>query len=234
MNLMIRLFLLLFCFICISPKAHSQKVYSGGSINLLSDSEHDWIWVKDGITPTTLSLWGGANVAGVGGVSVEVFDQSRFGMSGGTLGMDLRLYDFASASILGGSILGDIQLFDSATGFINGGTIYQDIEVFGGSLTISGGSLLGSNLKSSGNSSLITIAGSSFEIDGTTFDGGLISVNSGVLSGFLMSGDSFSLPFSIESGGSILVSAIPEPSTYVFLLGGLTFIGLMYQRRRKQ
>ncbi len=167
-------------------------------------------------------------------VYVDLFGSVNF--LGGTVRDDIEVHHGGSLSFLGGFVGEDFQLFDDANALINGGSISEDIEVFGGSLLISGGNLLGQNLdvglRSSGDS-LITIVGSNFAIDGVSFLGGSIISNSGLLSGILNDGSVFSLPFLIENGGSIVVTAIPEPGTYALCFGAFAFVLLMISRKSR-
>jgi hypothetical protein len=72
-----------------------------------------------------------------------------------------------------------------------------------------------------------TIAGTSFQLDGTPLGYGPVSALSGTLTGTLANGDPFSLPFQRQSSAHLIL--VPEPSTCLLLGAGLVALS----RRRR-
>lgn len=105
------------------------------------------------------------------------------------------------------------------------------------SMILSGGLLSGA-VAMNNAAARLELHGTNFQIDtGSGFvalGSGSIGASSGQLTGFLSSGDHFSVSFNQSQSGQIsVVSAIPEPETYAMLLAGLGLLGFEARRRRK-
>lgn len=156
--------------------------------------------------PTLLRLLPGADTS-----EVDVFENSRFEMTGGAIGE------------------GELRLHDNSTGLISGGSISDDPSWIGDSsqLTITGIDFIDA-LKLDGDAQVF-VHGSNFQINGVPVGYGTITApDAGHLTGDLIEGHiSCGLMFLSDTA---TVTLIPEPATLTMLaLGALT----LSNKRRK-
>jgi hypothetical protein len=102
-------------------------------------------------------------------------------------------------------------------------------------VTVSGGTVLGAGLNATG-SSMMTVIGRDFAVDGDPVPFGLIEAMFGDLSGVYPSGEAFLVYFRHNGldgfyTGTIVLAPIPEPSTTLLLAFGL--MALAAGRRRR-
>lgn len=156
---------------------------------------------------------------------VYIINSATGDFFGGHVDDDLNVYDQGSANILGGSFGEDIEANDSSRIFISGGS-------FGTNPNADTGFNSGFGAF---DSAKITILGSSFFIDDTAVGDSLLTVHNTIganrISGILEDGNAFSMPFTIEDTGSINLVAVPEPSTYLAIVG---MFGTVFIFRRKR
>jgi hypothetical protein len=183
-------------------------VYDDGLTHEITTIVYDDIHVYDGPAgiPTLVRLLPGADTS-----DVEVFENSRFEMTGGAIGE------------------GELRLHDNSTGLISGGEIADDPSWIGDSaeLTITGIDFIDA-LRLDGDAQVF-VHGSNFHIDGVPVDYGTITgPDFGHLTGDLLQGQiSCGLMFLSDTA---TVTLIPEPATLTLLaLGALT---LSNKRRR--
>ncbi len=181
---------------------------------------------------STISVFGGSiadDVEAFGASFIEIFD--------GTIGDDVIATGISLIEIFGGSITDDVEAFGGSLIEIFGGSIGEDIEAFDdGIIDISGGSL-GSSLRAT-NRSLIVLRGSEFSIDGTPVGPGDIAQSSGLISGTLDDGSSFSdVAFDIRRRADIRLIITPVPDGAPGAIGMLSLLAVLFARslvRRKR
>ncbi len=250
----------------LATQADAVLVFNNGSAtNVVDSTVNDFIEVRNTPgpgpgTPTTVTFVAGADITGTDAFddTVSVFnrsavviqdgsfanDVSGYGRStltllGGQFEDDLYVQDRAVLTVNGGTIADDIEAVDNSQVFLRGGSFGEDIEVDGATLTLSGGTIAANGdgrLRVDGGGEMI-IEGLPFLIDGTTVAPGLVIPISGLLSGVLSDGTSFSdvlfdrNPSGGFSTGLIRLVAIPEAGTAIpaVLISGI----LMSRLRRR-
>ncbi|MCH6256831.1 PEP-CTERM sorting domain-containing protein [Puniceicoccaceae bacterium K14] len=201
--------------------------FTGGTINTRNNGAD---------TSLTVIETSVANISGtIFTQDIIAFDSAMINFTSGGSNDDVVADDNAIINFNGGFVGDDLETYGNATVNILAGTFGEDIEARGNSdIFISGGNFTEAALESLGNS-MITLFGSDFKIDGTPVAfGELGSSTSGTnLMGTLASGETFDMPFNIGGNGSIVLTAVPEPSTYAAIIGatGLLFF---FQKRRKR
>ena len=234
--------------------AEALIVFGNGGSHVIDYATGDDVSVYDsaGGHPTTVSLVDGGFVQGYG--NMQVWDSSRFVMTGGEIGYYLGLFDNSTAKVSGGFIgtfLGqgeiwtggnsqlefsggqvyDILTMDDSEVEISGGQIHYLIAYHNSAVTISGG-LFGSHITSDSiysTTSVITFVGNDFLMNGSPVAYGTytrLDLASGRLTGVLASGDLLNCSFSINDQSSVIF--VPEPAT-VLLLG----LGAVMLRRKR-
>jgi hypothetical protein len=177
--------------------ADAVIVYDDGLVHEIDAPVYEDIQVYDGPAgqPTLLRLITGADTG-----EVDVFENSRFEMTGGAIGE------------------GELRLHNNSTAHISGGSISDDPSWIGDSsqLTITGIDFIDA-LKLAGDAKVF-IHGSNFSINGVPVDYGPVAPPGGHLSGDLLNGH-------IECGlwflsDSAAVTLIPEPATIALLAIG--------------
>jgi len=185
---------------------------------------------------------------------VSTYDSSTVTMSGGTVEGDLWPQDFSTMTVSAGTVTGYLKPSGSSTVTMGGGWVSQLLAAGSSSVTISGGTVWsqltaldsstvtidGGALAGVGavNSSIITIEGSDFEVNGAPVPYGDLAAETGTLTGTLASGDPIDYYFYQGGGegayytGTITLVEAPEPST-VLLQGSalLILMGLAARRR---
>lgn len=83
------------------------------------------------------------------------------------------------------------------------------------------------------DSSVISLFGSGFSINGVGVEFGPIAELSGSLAGTLADGNAFNLPFVQDSPGQITLSApVPEPNSLVGFMLGCVALTCLWRRHR--
>lgn len=166
---------------------------------------------------------------------IFAFANSTATINGGIVEEEIIVEEQARLFISGGSVGKDIQFFDNAEGHISGGIFSEDIEIFSGSLRIDGGSfvdVLDPGYETGlgvGEFGTIILAGSNFMVDGEAVADGEIGAAGGILSGTLADGSLLNIVFDrgLDGNGTfgtIILTTVPEPST--FILPFLIFAGV--------
>lgn len=228
-------------------------------------NQDEWIRVEDAPngTPTKLTFEDGANVSGIsspsfgdsvqvaGASTVEInggtfaypvtaYSNSKLNVYGGTFNRDIWGSSTATINVSGGSVAGDIYLDISSTATITAGIFHSAVVLDGRAsrASISGGqftqtnSLRGFQLDSG---SVLTLSGTSFELNGTPIGAGFIIPTTGTLSGTWADGSSLDeISFDRNTfglgTGTIELKIIPEPSALA--LSVLSALALLRRKRR--
>jgi len=194
--------------VCLGTAEVNALIFNDGGTHTIDWTIDQPVSVEDspGGDFTTLNLVEGGEIVNW----LNVFDYSRFNMSGGSIGFELFTYDYSLSTISGGSIAYDINAFHESNIFVSGGLI-------GDSLNIQ-------------NNGQITFSGGDFEIDGVPVDYGIytaLDYTSGTLTGILYSGELINSDFEIYDEASLKL--VPEPS--MLLLIGIGSLYLIRKRR---
>ncbi len=197
------------------------NLLAGGSVGQGSG------WNLYGYNDCHINVSGGA----IGGY-LYAFDNSQVDISGGWIGEGLEALDNSQVVFSGGTIGRELHAHGSSQVDISGGTIDFHLYTYDNSqVNISGGTI-GSSYLLVENSSVLSIEGSDFAVDGQLFGyGELSSIYGGSwldegwrrLTGTLASGGTIDNDFAIGHDASIVL--IPEPATLLLLgLGGLALL----------
>ncbi|MHC4743797.1 MAG: PEP-CTERM sorting domain-containing protein [Planctomycetota bacterium] len=180
-------------------------VYSDGLVHEISTPVGEDIQVYDGPAgqPTLIRLLAGADTS-----DVDVFENSRFEMTGGAIGD------------------GELGLHDNSTGHISAGSIADDPSWIGdfSTLTITGIDFLDA-LKLAGNAQVF-IHGANFKLDGAPVGYGPITAPVTQLTGDLLYGQ-INCGIFFQSDTAVL-TLVPEPTTLALLA-----IGALALRRKR-
>ncbi len=154
--------------------------------------------------PTSVELVPGGLVA----LGFEALGASQLQMLGGSVGGDLAAHESGGLGLEGGLVGGDVYVGGDASGDVGGGAVTGALRALGASrLQLSGGSFAGLEV---GDSARITIVGSDFRVDGSPVAYGSLNTEDGstvLLSGVLMSGESFEVPYTRSGGGFALLES---------------------------
>lgn len=254
---------LLLSFLSFNPKqVQAFTLFDDGEFHLIDSSSPNIIVANAGPQmPTTVQILEGANIGTdpILDISVDVFNTSLVEIFGGFIENDVEVNDRASINVFGGTLADDVQAFNRGTFNLFGGLVLDDIEaferstinLFGGSfgedveafdnamIFISGGILGEGGETGIGafDTSMITLFGKNFSIDGLNVSSGSISSLSGQLTGTLLDGNSFSLPFLQSNSNQIklVVVPVPEPSSHLtFLAFGILPVASFLNKVGKQ
>jgi len=210
----------------IYPEDAGLVVYGDMQLTLFGGSIQGDLYVQDNgqITMNGGSVSGNANTSNngqvtlVGGVINEHFyalNSSQLSMSSGSIGLDLYTRDCTQAIITGGSVDRHLKALDGSQVIMTGGSV--DLSLYAG--------------YSSNDSSILSLYGTNFAIDGNSVGPGQYfasDFSSGHITGTLMEGDLLDNDFQINGDSSIVLHT-PEPCTIALLgLGGYYII-----RRKK-
>jgi hypothetical protein len=188
--------------------ANAILIYNDGLTHEVSTTVYEDIHIYDSPLgePTLVKLLTGGDT-----VDIDVFQNSRFQMTGGVISDGtLSLHDYSRAEVSGGSIDDDpLWIGDFSRLTITGGDFTQLLRVLG--------------------NSQVFIHGSNFQIDGMPVGYGPVTVPVGMLTGTLLNGQIRSL-FTIRDSATVIL--IPEPATLLlFGLGGLILRRLKFKKR---
>lgn len=201
--------------------------------------------------------------------NVDMYDSSTFYLQGGNVGEDVYVDNSATAYLSSGTINDDVVAYSSGTVhlsgatvgddievngsgkvYITGGSINEDIEIFnsnfgGGLVDISGGQLAAGGLGNLdvgfgvGRRGLLILRGSSFLVNGIAVGSGFVLPNSGVLSGTLLDGSTFTnIPFDRVGGSNrgkielIVTEAVTIPTPMGASMAMVGLAGIAARRRR--
>ena len=197
----------LFGFGVVANPAGAAIVYNDGLTHEISTTVYEHIQVYDSPAgqPTLVRLLAGADTN-----RINVYENSRFEMTGGEIGES------------------ELGLHDNSTGLISGGSISDDASWIGDSsqLTITGIDFI-DGLELNGDAQVF-IHGSNFQLDGTPVGYGPIVPPDGHLTDDLLYGHmTCSLRFFSDSAA---VTLVPEPATLAMI--GLGGPALLRKRKR--
>lgn len=243
--------------------AVADLIYGDGGVHVVDSVVSDVVGVWDGFGPTTVTFRDGATITGTdrfddtlyvldrsivfieGGDfadDVSAYNQAQITISGGSLGDDLFATNRARVTVTGGQIADDVEAFGASMITLAGGSFGEDVEAVGGSIVVTGGLFAQNGLANLdtgfgvANGGSITLVGSGFLLNGQALGSSEITDVSGLLSGTLADGTSFSnIPFTRDLRGNgaigfITITAVPEPSALSLIaLAGLLTIN-RYQR----
>ena len=176
--------------------------------------------------PTTLNVVAGGNI-GVdtdgffGNFSVLLRGSSVANITGGGLLDDLQTTDSAVANVSGGAIASMDAGGGSSIINVTGGVITGSMDPNGGTINLSGG-FVGET--DAFNGGVLNIFGSGFN-----FPLGVISDETGTITGTLADGSALSLSFAQDPASTITL--IPEPSPAFLLASGLVAMAVARRRR---
>ena len=181
---------------------------------------------------------------GLIGYDLRAYDRSQVAVSGGLIGERLYAYGNSQVAVSGGSIRGRLYAYDNSQVAVSGGSIGLSLWTYGNSqvaisggltglslfawdnsqVTLSGGTIGGSGLCLY-QSSILTIIGSDFAVDGQPFGyGELTSIDydghGRRLTGVLASGDLLDNS-SYVSGENAKIVLTPIPAPGALLLGSI-------------
>jgi hypothetical protein len=210
-----------------------------------------------GIVTEGFSVSGSANVSMTAGGAYgsSISDSAVLSLSGSSGLYALSARDNSSTTLSAGGYIGSVGVSQSANFILDGGTIgsyfstYDSADILltagdvGDELLTYGTSIIewkggtGSFFVGASDSSVITLWGSDFEVDGVPAPYGELEALTGTLTGTLLSGDTIDFEFrqggydsgSYQWDGTIVVA--PEPTTA--LLVGLGLVGMGVRRRRE-
>lgn len=174
-----------------SALGQSTRVTFGSNAILTGDDAFDdSLYVED----TSIAIINGGSYTN----DVSAYNSGRIEINGGILNDDIYVHDQGFVQMHGGTLAEDIFILDAnASMNLAGGNIGRDITVAFGSLTIRGGQLVfggAGNLIDGllvGDGGVVNFVGTSLLVDGVSVTGN-VTQTSGVLSGTLADGSSFS------------------------------------------
>ena len=238
---------LLLSFLSLNPKqVKAFALFDDGGFHLIDSSSPDIIVANAGPQmPTTVQIVDGAIIGTdpIFDISVDVFntslveifggfiendvevnDRASINVFGGTLADDVQAFNRGTFNLFGGSVLDDIEAFQRSTINLFGGSFAEDIEAFDNAMIFISGGILGAG-GSGGetgiaafDTSMITLFGKKFSVDGLSVSSGGLSPLSGQLTGTLLDGNTFSLPFLQSNSNQIKLAVVPEPSNHLAFL----------------
>ncbi len=192
----------------------------------------DWLEVSN---TSTVTISGGTVTN-----CVDTWDSSTVTISGGTVTNCVDTWDSSTVTISGGTVQ-YLRTFRSATVTMSGGTLGNGVFAdHSSTVTISGGTLQG-DLVAHSSSTIITIVGRDFKVDGEPVPYGNLTAQFGTLTGTLASGTSLDNGFhqgGIPYGGTItlvrpsLNTPTLAPWSQLVLVMGLLAAGLGVWRWR--
>ncbi len=182
---------------------------------------------------------------GVVNESVEVRGTAELTVNTAEILNDLIAQGNAVINFFDGSVADDVEAYDDAVIYLSGGSFGEDIEAdLGGTIDISGGELFANGVGTLGvgfgvdGDGRIILRGPSFFLDGSPIGPGLIVPDTGLLSGTLLDGSTFSdIPFTrdllpqFDDRGIIEIVIIPEPASLVLLALGAAVAAPRRRRR---
>jgi hypothetical protein len=179
--------------------------------------------------PTTVSLVDGGVVDWL-----YIMDTSVLEMTGGSVTNNLVGFDTVDYEVSGGSVGGTLAGRGSSTITMSGGSVAGFLSAeFSSTVVLTGGSVGG--MLTGEDDGLLLVSGSGFAVDGTPVPYGDLSLETGLLTGTLLSGDPLSNTFRQGEAAGIYtgtIRLIPEPGTAVLLGAGL--LGLAAAGRRSR
>jgi len=232
-------------------KVIADVIFSDGGNHIVNSVVNDFIEVRNGAggIATTVTFQAGADIRGTDNFDdtvyvlqnsvvnieagrfvddVSAYNRGQLNITGGDFLDDVYAANRATVRLSGGIITDDLEADDNSLIVMTGGSVGEDVESFGGTIIISGGTFAASStsLDSGLGVSLggtIELIGSNFRLNGNAIDSGSLTQISGLLSGTLADGSTFTdIPFTrnlLGNGnlGALTVTAIPEPATVLLL-----------------
>ena len=244
--------------VAVSSHCYADFVFANGQQNTVDYQINDYVVVTDSQTGavTEVTFLQGAMVLGTlqsEDDSLIALDNSRVRVEGGSFVNDVVAADDSQLVISGGQLNDDVQLYGEASILITGGVIADDVETYGGTLSITGGTfaedieifegsaeLSGGTFNTSGNGRFrvgadgsLVIVGRELTVNGTAVGSGQITDVSGLISGTLADGSTFTdIRFSTQGGQGFLgFQAVPEPTSGSLVL--LATLALGFRRIRR-
>jgi hypothetical protein len=195
-----------------------------GSVEVFNSSE---VFIEGGYIYHYLRAYDRSQVTmsdGYVGMQFFAENHSDVTLTGGLIDDHLSINGSSILSISGGHIAGELTANNTSKVMITGGQLGTHLRAFADSeVEMSGGSM--AERLYTYTSGTVTLHGTDFQINSEPVFYGIYSnadYNSGILSGTLLSGDTFTTDFAIFDESRIIL--IPEPSTLLLLSLGVLML----------
>ncbi|MHC4460869.1 MAG: hypothetical protein ACYS6W_15920 [Planctomycetota bacterium] len=207
-------------YLCVLP-AEGWINFNDGGTHYINSEIKDAVrvdWEADEME-TTLNIIDGAFLSNC----LYAYGNSKVNLLGGAITDELYTADYSQVHMSGGSIGEHLCATENSQVHICGGTIAWDLEAVDNSRVVFSGGTIGTDLRV-GHSSVLTIEGLDFAVDGEQFGyGELTSLIGGSysdepfrqLTGTLASGEPLDYYFRIGNDASIVLT--PEPNMLLVL-----------------